>query len=301
MSVLDERVARVAYDYDSREKEAVERCNLCGSSAGVEVSRRDRYGFRATLLVCTRCGLGWLSPRLTADEYARFYAETYRPLVSAYHARTIDAVTVQEEQRDYALQLREFLRGVLRGPVRTILDVGGSTGVVSGLVSEAFDSSVTVLDPAPDELEVARAAGIETVTGFAEDFDAGGRTWDLVLLCQTIDHLLDVSATVQALGRMLAPDGHAFVDVLDFGFMMRRRGSVEGAAKIDHPYYLTRDTAIAFFALGGLEVTRERMADDGHWGFVLARGVPREPDWELLEGGARRLLDEAWALRARGS
>jgi SAM-dependent methyltransferase len=300
MSILEERVARVAYDYELRDKEPVERCNLCGSSVGVEVSRRDRYGFRATLLVCPRCGLGWLSPRLTADEYARFYAEIYRPLVSAYHARTIDAVTVQEEQRDYAVELREFLRGAVPGPVRTILDVGGSTGVVSGLVSEAFGARVTVLDPAPDELEVARGAGMETVTGFAEDFDPGGRTWDLVLLCQTIDHLLDVAATVQALGRMLAPDGRAFVDVLDFGYMMRRRGAVEGAVKVDHPYYLTRDTAVAFFALAGLEVAGERLSDDGHWGFVLARGAPREPDWELLEAGARRLLEEAWGLRARG-
>src|SRR5829696_1527586 len=166
MSILEERVARVAYDYELREKQPVERCNLCGSSAGVEVSRRDRYGFRATLLVCARCGLGWLSPRLTADEYARFYAETYRPLVSAYHGRTIDAVTVQEEQRGYALELRDFLGGAVPGPVGTILDVGGSTGIVSGVVSEVFGARVTVLDPAPVELEVARGAGMETVTGF---------------------------------------------------------------------------------------------------------------------------------------
>lgn len=300
MSVLGERVARVGYDYDGREKEAIERCNLCGVAAGIEVSRRDRYGFAATLVMCPRCGLGWLSPRLTAAEYERFYAETYRPLVSAFHARTIDAVTVQEEQRAYAAELLEFLRGALPRPPGTILDIGGSTGVVSGVVSQAFDAQATVLDPAPDELEVAREAGMETVAGFAEDFDPAGRTWELVLLCQTIDHLLDVSATVRALGRVLAPDGHAFVDVLDLGFMMRRRRAIEGAVKIDHPYYLTRQTAVGYFALAGLEVVRERLSDDGHWGFVLAPGSPREPNWEMLGAAGRRLLAEAWELRARG-
>jgi SAM-dependent methyltransferase len=300
MSAVAERVARVGYDYDGREKDAIARCNLCGLARSIEVSRRDRYGFAATLVMCPRCGLGWLSPRLTAAEYERFYADTYRPLVSAFHARTIDAVTVQGEQRAYAAELLEFLRGALPRPPESILDIGGSTGVVSGVLSQAFGAQATVLDPAPDELEIARQAGMETVAGFAEDFDPGGRTWELVLLCQTIDHLLDVSGTVRALGRVLAPDGHAFVDVLDLGFMMRRRGAIEGAVKIDHPYYLTRETAVGFFTLAGLEVVRERLSDDGHWGFVLAPASPREPDWEPLGAAGRRLLAEAWDLRARG-
>ena len=59
-----------------------------------------------------------------------------------------------------------------------------------------------MLDPAPDELEVAAAAGMETIAGFAEDFDPGERRWDLVLLCQTIDHLLDVRGDA----RVDAPD-----------------------------------------------------------------------------------------------
>jgi hypothetical protein len=70
--------------------------------------------------------------------------------------------------------------------------------------------------------------------------------------------------------------------------------------KIDHPYYLTRDTAIAYFARAGLEVAAERLSDDGHWGFVLAPGEPREPDWAALGKAADASLDEVWRLRAVG-
>jgi SAM-dependent methyltransferase len=242
--------------------------------------------------MCARCGLGFLSPRLTAAEYGAFYDSVYRPLVSAYHGRRIDAETVQVDQRGYAAELVELLRGTLPRPPASVLDVGGSTGIVAAAVRDAFGSEATVLDPAPDELEVAAAAGMEAIAGFAEDFDPGDRRWELVLLCQTIDHLLDVAATLASMRRMTAEGGHAFVDVLDLLLAARRQGSVEGAAKIDHPYYLTHDTAVAYFLRAGFEPVAERLSGDGHWGFVLAPVESREPDWDALTRGAAAMIEE---------
>jgi SAM-dependent methyltransferase len=221
--------------------------------------------------------------------------------VSAYHGRLIDASTVQVEQRDYGDELAEFLRSRLVAAPSSLIDLGGSTGVVADRVRAVFPSvAATVLDPAPDELAVAAANGMATIAGFIEDYDPAGRTWDLVLLCQTIDHVLDATAVMRALREMLGPDGHAFVDVLDVSFMLRRRGAIEGAVKVDHPYYFTRATALGLFSKVGLRVVDERMSHDGHWGFVLVRAEPSEPDWAALHGTGEAFLDEVWALRARG-
>jgi hypothetical protein len=72
-----------------------------------------------------RCGLVFLNPRLTAEAYGRFYDGIYRPLVSAFHGRLIDARTIQAEQRDYARRAREFIRPFIaeRTPGR-LLDIG---------------------------------------------------------------------------------------------------------------------------------------------------------------------------------
>ena len=298
---LEDRAARIAalgYDYAGLEKEDRRTCNLCRSEVHVEASRTDRYGFAAPLRICARCGLGFLSPRLTPAGYAHFYESVYRPLVSAYHGERIDAVTVQDEQRDYAAGIADFLRHTLPAPPRTIMDVGGSTGLVAGIVGEPFRAACTVLDPAPDELAIAASAGMETIAGFAEEYDPAGRTWDLVLLCQTIDHLLDVDATLRAIRGMTAPGGHVFVDVVDLRFMMRRRGQVEGAVKVDHPFYLTRDTALAWWRVAGLEVVAERLSEEGEWGFLLRPGAPGEPDWPRLRERADDLLDDIWNRRA---
>ena len=293
-----QRIADLAYDYAGRRTEEVTTCNLCGGTRVIEASRRDRYGYPAVLQVCSRCGLGFLSPRLTHEEYGEFYGSVYRPLVSAYHGRLIDAQTVQDEQRDYASSLIPFLVQSIPGHPRSVIDVGGSTGVVAAAVCREFGAEATVLDPSPDELAVAARSGMETVEGLVEAFDPGDRSWDLVLLCQTIDHLLDVRSSLTAIRDMLSPSGHAFVDILDVQFMLRRHGLIEEAVKIDHPYYLTRATARGYLDRVGLDVVAERMSDDGHWGFVLKAGEPREPDWNQLERAAAAFLGDAWSRRA---
>lgn len=249
-------------------------------------------------MLCRRCGLAYLCPQLDATQYEHFYSKVYRPLVSAYHGRRIDAHTVQHDQRAYATELAPFLFPLLPAPPRTILDVGGSTGVVAKVLADRVNAQVTVLDPAPDELAVAQAAGMETVAGFVEDFDPERRTWDLVLLCQTIDHLLDVRGALTALRQMTAPDGRAFVDIVDVEVLLRRTGDIERAVKIDYPYYFTGPTAAALFDLTGFSIIAQRLSDDGHRGFVLAPGPRTEPDWVSLEIAATQFLTSVRATQA---
>jgi ubiquinone/menaquinone biosynthesis C-methylase UbiE len=270
MSALAERVAAVGFDYAAQPKEPVPDCPLCGPGHDVEAAQRDRYGYPARLVVCGGCGLGRLSPRMTEEAYSSFYAGVYRPLVSAWHDRLIDATTVQEDQRGYAADLVEYLRGALPRPPASVLDIGGSTGVVTSAVAAAFRCRATVLDPSPDELAVAAAAGLETIAGFAERLDTDGREFDLILVCQTLDHLLDPLATLRAARRMLAPGGRAFVDVVDLELAVERLGALEHAVKVDHPWYFSRANAAAMCAEAGLQVVGERETADGHRGFLLA-------------------------------
>ncbi len=291
LSMIFEQIAALGYNYDPPATQRPAACNLCGAGGhAVEVATRDRYGYPATFVVCRRCGLGYLYPRLSATQYAHFYSEIYRPLVSAYHGRRIDAETVQLEQHGYAAELATFLLPLLPAAPHTILDVGGSTGVVARVLAARLNARATVLDPSPDELAVARSAGLETVAGLVEDFDPGERRWDLVLLCQTIDHLLDVRGTLTALRQMTATGGHAFADIVDVDVLLRRTGGIEQVVKIDHPYYLTRPTAVAYFELAGFTIVAERLSDDGHRGFVLAPGPRAEPDWAAMEASAAQFL-----------
>ena len=288
-----ERIAALGYDYSSQPFEVQTACNLCGASNFVVLTHRDRYGFAARSHACRTCGLVFLNPRMTAEGYARFYDGVYRPLVSAFHGRLIDAHTIQAEQRDYAVERAEFIRPFFaRSSRRTMLDVGGSTGVVAHHFSREFGLQGTLIDPAPLEVEQARRFGLETMTGLIEAHDFGARRFDVVVICQTVDHLLDVAGTLDRVRQLLTDGGLLFIDIVDFRAAYLRNWSVEDAVKIDHPYSLTEPTMNAYLERAGFEVLRaDYAADHLHISYVCRpatarRGALPDPD------GVSRFLRE---------
>ena len=272
-----ERIQALGFDYPSQPRVEVAGCNLCGSAAFTIVTHRDRYGYPAEAHGCRRCGLVFLNPVMTADAYASFYVRTYRPLVSAYHGRLIDARTIQSEQREYAVERGDVLAPFLTtGRGLRMLDIGGSTGVVSHAWARRFGLQATVLDPAPLETAEAQALGLETIEGLVERHDFGARRFDVIVMCQTIDHLLDVSGTLRRVRELIADDGLFFVDIVDFRAAYLRNASVEAAIKIDHPYYLVESTVEAYLARAGFETLRaDYAADHLHVGYVCRPSAPR--------------------------
>jgi SAM-dependent methyltransferase len=274
-----QRIRDLGYDYAAQPKELVMACNLCRASVLVTITHRDRYGYPAQASACSRCGLVFLNPRMTASAYGRFYDGVYRPLVSAFHARTIDAHTIQAEQREYADERAEFVRPFLdRSGLTTMLDIGGSTGVVAAHFANAFGLTGTLIDPAPLEVQEARAFGLETITGLVEQYDFGGRQFDVVVICQTVDHLLDVAGTLRRVRELLTRNGYLFIDIVDFRAAYLRNWSVEDATKIDHPYYLTPDTMTAYLGRAGFETLRADYAADHLHVSYLCRPTHAAPE-----------------------
>jgi len=287
--LIAQRVAQVGFDFAAQETEAVPNCNYCGSLRQVVIAHRDRYGFPAQAVMCNDCGLVFLSPRLTPAAYMEFYAHHYRPLVSAVHNRLIDAHTVQAEQHDYAKVLVQFLRGYLAsGEIGRVLDVGGSTGVVAEHVVRLFSCSGMVIDPAGSELHEAASRGLQTCHGLVEDVDvATFGQFDLALLCQTIDHLLDIRRTLRSIHKVLSDNGWFYVDILDFSMNLRRNG-LRGTIKTDHPYYLTTGAMEAYLQDLGFALVQQLIHPDGiHVGY-LCRKVAAPPRSASLSMPAER-------------
>jgi SAM-dependent methyltransferase len=277
-----QRIGAVCFNYETQPKIEILNCNLCGGCEFTIISHQDRYGYATQAHLCHDCGLVALNPRMTADAYTVFYRSIYRPLVSAFHGRLIDARTIQDEQRDYARQLAQFLVPYMaRIREGTLLDVGGSTGIVSEHLLQQFELKATVLDPAPEELANAKNLGMDVVAGFLEDYRVEpDNRFDLIVLCQTIDHLLDVNSSLRKIKQLLKPNGLFFVDIVDFRAAYIRNQSVEDAIKVDHPYYLTESTMETYLRRLGFGILRKNYASDHlHIGYLC---VHTEPENDLL-------------------
>ena len=213
-----------------------EYCLICGNG-GRHLASSDRYGINQRSVIC-KCGHVWLTPRMSAEGYAEFYEHHYRPLVSEFHGREINAETIQVEQTIYGTRLGDFLDDVAS---LVQLDVGGSTGYVAFAMRNGRElEQCTILDPCQTELDEAAKLGLNTIHGTLSTTEIEG-PFDLITICQTIDHMLDPHADLDRCRNLLSEDGHIFVDFLDF----ERTKEI----KIDHPHNFNFQNACRLMAI----------------------------------------------------
>ncbi len=265
---------QVGFDYDAQPKESVCACPVCGCGDALLVEALDRYGLDLSPAMCERCGMLYASQRMTAEGYSEFYAKWYRPLVSAYSGREVDAKYIDDSSSLYAGVVADVGATFLNAPYRnTLLDVGGSTGCFARVLRERWGYECTVLDPAPDELVLAEGSGLEAIAGFAEDFEPGDRKWDVVSLVQTVDHLLNPVAVLRKLHQCLASHGVLVIDFVDYRVFARRR-DLSTSLKVDHPLYFTPVTAGCLLLRTGFEPLRCHASEDRRHLIYVCRPVP---------------------------
>lgn len=190
--------------------ERKEQSEWCVGAPIAVIAEQDRYGIPLRAGMCLESGLVFLMDRLTLEGYAAFYQDFYRPFVSQFWAGPFDLKAFRKQGRRYGNAVFESIASRLPAASSarpTLLDIGGSTGHVAQVFAERANYHATVLDPAPDELQVAADSGLEVAEGFLETYDAEGRQFDLVLLCQTIDHLLDLRGSLARIYDLVKPGG----------------------------------------------------------------------------------------------
>ena len=275
---IKKTLSDINFDYDSQPKEHIQFCNICGSSRSIVISKKDRYGLNTSACLCLGCGLVYISPRMTAEGYKLFYQKFYRPLVSFYLGKKVDSSTIIQGQKEYAREVFDWMEKYIPENKKTLklLDVGGSTGIVAKVFRDNLEASgyrveATVIDPSPEELAVAKKFGLKTIEGLAEEKNIRKNSWDLILLCQTIDHLMDVTKTISVIRNALKEDGLLFVDIVDWEYNVRRK-SVRDSIKIDHPFNFTRQTIIPLLGNVGFQIVSESILSDGHLiGFICRK------------------------------
>jgi len=264
--------APTIFNYDARAKENLLLCPLCGQQVSPNsFSQEDRYGYRLSLSRCSDCSLLFLNPRLTATEYTNFYAGPYRALLSAFYGRPFTAETIKPDQLRYAKEVAAILSSHLhRNSHGRLLDIGGSTGIVASHLCAEFYLTGLVVDPCVEELENAAALGMAVVQSSAEKWAApSDATFDLITICQTVDHFLDPLAVLKKARSCIRAGGLLYMDIVD-------ADAASSALKLDHPFYFTEATATKLLWKAGFAVLEPYRHIDGlHIGFLAVPFSPR--------------------------
>lgn len=250
------------FDREAWPLEAVP-CNLCGGTDVSVVTEQDRYGWPTRIVQCATCALRFISPRFSRDGYAAFYADGYRPLLAQLRGRPYGPGELEADQRMYAAEL--VARVIEQIPLfPRLVDLGGSTGIVSRRFVASYGGYATVVEPCLDELQ--RATDCIQVHASAETVDFEPNTFDLVLCCRTVDHLLDPVGVLRRARSWVSPTGRLIVDAMDVD-----QWDPRWRYKVDHPYAFTADTLRAVVAAAGWTIVHTWTRRKGQYvGFLCA-------------------------------
>lgn len=270
----------------------------CGLRSGeacqqIIIAMRDRYGFPIRLALCHETGLVFLVDRLTRSGYQEFYERgLYRELVGLFHNNPEQNVTgdLHTQARSNARSVITALHGSLCLPEgATLLEVGGGTGALALAFRDEYHVNATVLDPAGQELEMAASFGLNTKVGLIEEANfSPGERYDVIILNQMVEHLVDIREAFEKVLTLLNSEGYLIFDVLDFIAETERVGCAEAASRLDHCHFLYDEMVDTFCTRMGLSIEK-RIRHTGFSILYLCRKAEPDPDATFSEERRFRL------------
>jgi len=197
--------------------ESLSACPACGTSGLQPWLRQEIAGIAFTLDKCPACGTGCLNPPPAPTYLKSLYGSTGH---GAKSLTSFEAVLAAEREFpnstvDAASMVRyaQKLLGPGHAGERLALDIGSGYGFFSkAALNQGF--SVTAVNPAGLENRIFRQLnGFEPVPQFFEEVDWGARKFDLVILSQILEHLLDPLRVLVKIKNLLKPAGVAAIAV----------------------------------------------------------------------------------------
>lgn len=227
-------------------------CNLCRGNQIQTVAQLSRFNIPLNTVICKDCGLIYHNPRMGPEAFTRFYEHDYRRLIEA-KAQPVDALFGQQVKHGY--RIVDWV-GADFGDRVQVLDIGSGPGGQMWAFREARAAEVIGVEPAVEHAQWGRdVQGLDIRTGMFEEMGFNKDTFDLVVISQTLNHLLDPYGTLQRVRSILKPSGRIFVETIDFVYWTRH-APLTMTTTIDHPYMFCQGTLRAMLEKAGFEILK---------------------------------------------
>jgi SAM-dependent methyltransferase len=235
-------------------------CPACAGNGGATVFDNRMvecagYDFSTPILRCESCDCAFAGYGLSPPDLHRYYS-----VLSKYDTvRSRKDISALDRER--AVLATDFLGPILQG-LRSVLDVGCSSGVLLHALREAGVARVQGIDPAANAPLAARALfDVPVVQAQAETY-GDYQSHDLVCLMAVLEHLLEPRELLNVIASQLKPRGRVLLEIPDAG-AFDRPGDVRpiepfGEFSNEHINFLSIADIGRLALSAGLEVERWR-------------------------------------------
>ena len=280
------------------ELESLDGCPLCEAPRDrftVLTTRGDRFaGERAVL--CGRCGLVFLDPRLTPQALDRYYrSDTFSQEVRGGERPSREAIAYRDMR---ARRRWRFLQAALPRHGRCI-EIGCGAGNFLEILSDAGYDVVGV-DPSTGYAAYARERGLEVTAGRFPDDLSGGGPFDLAFMFHVLEHVPAPLEILRQIREQLDPGGLLLLEYPDVELAARRRFLPSTYFERAHLFDFSARTLTAFLTRAGFKVRRRFLEErrppyDRNVLVVCEPTMPRS--CESWDPAAAERLERALRLR----
>ena len=228
-------------------------CLLC-SSQTVLWGRKESY----RILKCIRCGFGFVYPRPRPLDLNTFYYtrrdEGFQPSPKMMRYRK----EIPACQNAQLIESRLRRLGCFHGRERhSLLDVGAGFGGISSYFS-LRGWRVFAVEPSPLCIrDLEKLKGVHVIASTFEEWEAEGLLFDVIVMSQVLEHVLDPASFLRKSAQLLKPGGVLFVSVPNFNsLLVRILKTKEGhICPPEHLNYFTPKSILQIALVSGLSVS----------------------------------------------
>jgi len=236
-------------------------CDLCGSDDYKVICRKARFNRDAFNVLCKKCGLVYINPRMDPAEYREFYKNEYHIL---YDQSLKPPEEFIKKQLERGRTILNFAGDWLENGVK-ILDVGCAAGGILKIFKDEKKAEASGIEPSIGYSEYAREKfGLKVFTGTAEEFISGkGKNteiYDFIILSHVIEHFLSPSKTLKEISTLLKDNGKIYIEVPS---IMNPYGKLSYFFEDAHPYTFSPATIRLLLYKTGFRILKfdERSSD----------------------------------------
>ena len=277
-------------------------CPVCGSARARFVFDAFDYVYKVSadrfmVQCCRDCGAGYLSPRPSPDELARYYPSEFY-----WNFEHATAVPLSREQLllQRLPQITAKLSRMAHLPRGRLLDIGTMKGE---FLSAARDAGWRVQGVEFGD-HVPNMFAVPIHYGEFLDMDFEPQSFDCVTMWAVLEHVYEPRAYVQKVARLLTQAGHFIGVVTNFNTLQARLLRSDDFPR--HLTLFTKSSLRRLFAEAGLDLVRvwtdQRLFGGplrGALSYGVKRGLGYGVDEALFEMRNRR-DPEAFCCKFRG-
>ena len=268
-------------------------CPVCAESRATPLTVGRDFEYDSlpgpfTMLQCDGCGHGHLDPVPTPDQLPAIYPPTYYT-VNPQSPIHFDGFIYKTKMRRDVARIVSQVKGKT---VRRVADLGCGDAERLAQVGEAMGGGVDLVgvDFQPDAARAAElgSRGVRLVEanieGGLDEVEDG--TFDLIIMCQILEHLYDPAGALKSISRKLAPGGLLLIETPNIGgidyHLLKRR--YWGACHFPRHFHLfTVDSLARVVEEAGLSVARRGFLPSG----FLIVGLRNKLGLSSIERGRR--------------